>query len=84
MQRAQNFVSRRRAPRMQHTTAPVPAFASKNKFRAAAVEVHAPGDDFLDPMRRFLDQNLHRVEMAQAITGVQRVLQVQTDFVLVA
>ncbi len=60
------------------------AFASKGKLGAFAVELRAPPDQFFDPFRSILDQDLRGVGIAKPIAGVERVLQVQADFVFVA
>ena len=44
----------------------------------------APGNQLLDALGTLFDQNLRGFRIAQAVAGLQRVLQVEADFVFVA
>jgi hypothetical protein len=46
--------------------------------------VLAPGDQFVDALGSFLQQHLHRSDVAEAIAGIERVLQVEADLIFVA
>src|SRR5689334_11878782 len=68
---------------MKDAIATVRALASKGKFGGLAVELSAPGNQLLDALRRLFYQNLGGFGIAQAVSGIERVLQVEADLVLV-
>lgn len=69
---------------MQDTVAAVRAFACEQEFRTFAVELRSPGQQLLDGGRPFLHQRADRHRIAQAVAGGQRVLFVQTGFIVIA
>ena len=69
---------------MQHAAAAVGALAGEGQAGALAVEFRAPRDQLLDGRRPFFHQRVHRGAVAQTVAGVERVLLVQRDFVVVA
>ena len=60
-----------------------PSRASSRLPRLVAVELRAQGDELLHPARPFVHQHPHRVEVAQAGAGGQRVGQVEVDLLRV-
>ena len=83
-QGAQNFASRGIAVSVQNAVAAVRTLAGKGKFGSVAIEFGAPLDQLFDALRAFLNQNFGGIGIAQAVAGVERVLKVQANFVLVA
>jgi len=69
---------------VKDTISAVCAFASEGEFRAFAIELRPPLDEFLDALGSILDQHSRRFRIAEAIAGVERVLLVEADFVFVA
>ena len=53
-------------------------------FAAGAIELRAPLDQLFDASGAFFNENARRCLVAQAITGLQRVIEMQADFVVVA
>ena len=60
---------------MQNAVAAVCAFTSESKLRTFAIELRAPANQFLDPLRSILDQNSRCVGVAKTIAGIESVLQ---------
>src|SRR5712691_2183674 len=83
-QRPQNFSSRRTALSMQDAVPAVRPFAAKYELGAVATALRAPGDQLLDARRPLFHQDFHRIGIAQAVAGTERVLQMQADFIFVA
>jgi hypothetical protein len=69
---------------MEDAIAAMCAFAAKGKLGTFTIELRPPGDEFLNALRRLLDQDLCGLGITQAITSIQGVLQVQADFIFVA
>src|SRR6185437_4147118 len=69
---------------VQNAVAAVRAFTTESEFGTVAVELRSPGDEFLDPFGGVLDQNFCCFRIAETVACIQRVLQVQADFILVA
>ena len=68
---------------VQYTRAAVCAFARECQASAFAIEGGAPIDKFLDSSRPFLHQYLRRGFVHDAITGCDRVLQMEPDFIFI-
>jgi len=69
---------------MQDAVPAVRAFASESEFGAVAIELRSPGDEFLDPFGGVFDQDFCCFRIAETVARIQRVLQVQADFIFVA
>src|SRR6185437_2295162 len=69
---------------MQDAVPAVRALATESEFGTVAVELRGPGDEFLDPFRGIFDQDFCCFRIAETVACIQRVLQVQADFILVA
>ena len=59
------------------------AFASKGQLSAFAIELRPPRDQFFDALGGVFHQHPGGFWIAQAITRIQSILQMQADFVLV-
>src|SRR5664280_1876202 len=59
-------------------------FASECDLGAGAIELRTPRDELLDTVRAFFHQDARSLFVAQAVTRLERVLQVEADFVVVA
>ena len=70
--------------RVQDAVAAVRALARECQLVALAVERGAPLDQFLNRRRTLFHQRAHGDRVAQTIAGIQRVLFVQFDLVVVA
>src|SRR5579875_2612272 len=66
-QRADNFMARGIAVRVEDAAAAVRAFASEQQVRAFAVECGAPSDQLLDGRRGFLDERANGFYIAQTV-----------------
>ena len=80
----QNLASRGIAVGVQDAVAAVRAFPAEGELGALAIEFGAPLNQFVDALGSVFHQHLGRFGIAKAIAGLQRVLQVKTDLVLVA
>jgi hypothetical protein len=60
------------------------SLASKRDFRARAIELGTPRDELLDAGRPFFHQDSRRFFVAQAVTSLERIFQVKTDFIVIA
>src|ERR1019366_944079 len=69
---------------MQHAAAAMRSFASKRDLGAGAIELRAPCDELLDTGRAFFHQDSCSLFVAQAVTSLERVLQVEADFIVIA
>ena len=56
---------------MQNARAAVSAFASEGKFGSGAVKLRAPGNQVLDALRTFFNQNADGFRIAEAVTGLE-------------
>ncbi len=70
--------------RVQDAVTAVRAFPTEGEFGALAIEFCAPLNQFVDAFGRVFHQHLGSFGIAQAIAGLQRVLEVKTDLVFVA
>lgn len=84
MQSASDLASGGIAVRVQHAGAAVGAFAGECELGAFAIELRAPGDEFLDTIGAFFDENACGLRIDEAVTGRQGVLEMQADLVFVA
>ena len=84
IERAANLAAGGIAVGMQHAAAAVRAFAGEGDLGAGAVELRAPLDQLLDARRPFFDQHARGLFVAQAVAGLQRVFQMQPDFIFIA
>jgi hypothetical protein len=71
------------AVRVQDAVAAVRALAGECQLAARAVEGGAPLDQFLNRRRTLFHQGAHGDGVAQAVAGIQRVLFMQLDLVVV-
>src|SRR3954469_17492470 len=69
---------------MQDAVAAVRAFAREDQLAAGPVELRSPGDQLFNAGGTFLDEDLGGVDVAEAIAGVKRVLEVQADLIFIA
>ena len=69
---------------MQNAIAAVCALAGKRQLAAVLVKLDAPLDQLFDLRWPFRHQRANRVDIAQPRAGLDRVLFVKTDFVVVA
>ena len=69
---------------MKDAVAAVGAFAGKGEFRAFAIEAGSPVDELKDCGGAFFDERAHGFAIAETIAGIQRVLLVQLNIVVVA
>ena len=69
---------------VQHAVAAVCAFAGEGDLGAGAVELGAPLDQLFDARRTFFDQHARGFFVDQAVAGLQRVFQMQPNFIVVA
>ena len=69
---------------MKYAIAAVSAFPRKKQPRAFTVERCSPFDELLDGGRAFFDERVDRFHVAETITGGDRVVLVQLEFVIVA
>ena len=69
---------------VQHAVAAVRAFAGEGDLGAGAIELRAPLDQLFDARRAFFHQDARGLFVAQAVAGLQRVLQMQADFIVIA
>ena len=59
----------------------VPAFAGESELPVLLVELRAPGDEFLDLVRRFADDQFDHLAVAQPVARDERVLDVVLEAV---
>lgn len=69
---------------MQDAAPAMRGFLSERKARAFAIEFGSPFDELKDSLRPFFDQDMDRTRITQAVSGVDRVLLVKGDLVVVA
>ena len=81
---AADFASRGIAMRVENARTAVSCLASKGKLGARAIEFSAPFDQLRDVLWTFFDEECNGFRATEAVTGVQRVLLVKTDFIFVA
>src|ERR1700685_228161 len=72
------------AIRMQHPVAAVRAFARERDLGSGTVELGAPLHQLLDAAWTFLDQHAGGLFVDQSVAGLQRVLEVERNFVVIA
>src|SRR6266702_636740 len=70
--------------RVQHSIAAMCAFAGERQLGALAVELRTPLDQLLNACWTFFDQHAGGVRITQTVAGIQRVLQVEADFIFIA
>ena len=69
---------------MQNTVSAVSPLAPESELGSVTIELSTPGNQFLDPLGGIFHQNTRSGFVAQAIAGVEGVLEMQADFVFVA
>ena len=69
---------------VQNAVAAVRAFARERELGSGAIELRAPLDQLFDARRTFFDQHARGFLVDQAVAGVERVLQMQRNFVFIA
>ena len=84
IQRAADLTAGGIAVSVQHAVAAVRSFAGEGNLRSGAIELRAPLDELFDSRRPFFDQHASRFFVDQTVAGLQRVFQVQRDFVVIA
>src|SRR5262249_9136702 len=72
------------AVRVQDARAAVCSFTRKCEFGAVAIESSAPPDQLLDARWSFFYQDPGRFRVDQAVAGVDGVLQLESDLLLIA
>ena len=80
---ARDFATRGIPVRMQDPVAAVGALAGKGEAETVAIELGAPVDQILNIRRALFDQRVHRRLIAEAVTGIERVLFVERDLIVV-
>jgi hypothetical protein len=68
---------------VQHAVAAMRAFAGEHKLASVAIESRAPFDKLLNGSRAFLYQDAYGVNIAEPVSGENRVLFVQLDFIVI-
>ena len=84
IQSAEDFASSGISMRVQDAVTAVCAFTSESQLGAFAIEFRAPLKQFLDAFRPFFHQYLGGIGVAQAIAGIECVLEMKADLVFVA
>ncbi len=84
IQCAANLASGRVAVSVQHAVAAVRAFAGERDLGSGAVELRAPLDQLFDAGRAFFDQHARGLFVDQSVAGLQRVFQMQANFIVIA
>src|SRR5215470_3275976 len=84
IQSALDLASRGIAMRVQNPITAVRALATECQLCTFAIELRAPRNQLLNSLRCVLDQNTRRCWIAQPVAGIQRVLEMQADFIFVA
>src|ERR1700747_1835784 len=79
-----DFASRGIAVRVEDPRAAVRGFTREGKFGAGTIEFGAPFDELINVRRAFFDEKRHGLRAADTVSGVERVLFMETDFVFVA
>src|SRR5258708_17111726 len=79
-----DLASSRVSVSMQNAIAAVSAFAPKGELGSVAIKLSTPRDQLLNALRGFFDEDLGGLGIAEAIAGIQGVLQMQADFIFVA
>ena len=69
---------------MQDAVTAVRRLARKRQLCSFAVKLRSPIDQLLDTLRAFFHQDVRCLHVYDSVTGVDRVLQMQADFVFVA
>jgi hypothetical protein len=69
---------------VQNAIAAMRSFPGKGQLRPFAVKLRSPLNQLLDTLRTFLHQHPGRIGIHDAIAGIDCVLQVQADFILIA
>src|ERR1019366_5657460 len=84
VERAANLAPGGVAVSVQHTAAAMRPFASERDLGTGAIELRTPRDELLDTGRAFFHQDARSLFVAQAVASLERVLQVEADFVVIA
>ena len=69
---------------MQDAVTAVRRLARKRQLGSFAIKLRSPIDQLLDTLRTFFHQDVRCFDVHESVTGVNRVLQVQADFIFVA
>ncbi len=69
--------------RVQNPRAAVRGLSRKRQFRSCPVEFRSPLDELCDVLRPFFDQQRYGLRATQAVSGIQRVLFVEPDFIFI-
>jgi hypothetical protein len=69
---------------MQYAAPAVRPFAGEQQLRSIAIKFRTPIDQLLDRRRTFFHQGVHGFAVAQSRAGLDGVLLVQLDFIIVA
>jgi hypothetical protein len=68
---------------MQNAVPAVRSLTPEGQLGAFAVKFRSPLNEFFDPFRGILDQNAGSFNVAETVTGIECVLQMQADFIFV-
>src|SRR3954465_8597066 len=79
-QAADNFFSNRRTFSMKNAAAAMSIFQTESEFG----EVLPPVHKFFNALRPFFQQEFGGGDIAQSVSGVESVLEMKADFILVA
>ncbi len=69
---------------VQHAVAAVRSFAGERDLGARAIEFRTPFNEFFDTRRTFFDQDACSLFVTETVAGLQRVFQMQADFIVIA
>ena len=83
VERSGDFFAGGVALRVEYTVAAVSPLARKSQLAAFAIELRAPGDQFLDGSRPFVHQGVDGLRVAETIARVERVLFMERHFVVI-
>ena len=69
---------------VQYPVAAAGALACEQQLAFLGRLQRGPANEFLDAFRSFFEQHFHGFDVAETVARAQRVLQMETDFVLIA
>ena len=84
MQGPSNLAASGVAMRMQYAIAAMRRLARKRQLCSFAIKLRAPVDQLLNTLRTFLHQDVRCFNIYDSVTGIDRVLQMQADFIFIA
>src|SRR5690242_6094127 len=69
---------------MKHPAAAVSAFAGEEQASSFAIKGCSPFDELFDSSRTFFDERAYSFDIAESVTGQDRILLVEFDLIIVA